>query len=226
MLTAAIETSTVAVSVALADHEGLVARFDAPRVRRHAETVLPSLEAVLALAGRTRGEITQMCVDVGPGMFTGLRVGVTTAITLGMAMDIPVVSVGSLELLVWRLALDGAFQGTVAAVLDARRQECFTQVFSVTAGEAPVALTPAAAMTPAATAELLRRYQCHAAVGDGAVVYPNAFASVASLAPRYPEAATAALVAVRLAHTALRADGVELCYLREPDAEIPKDLRR
>ena len=169
MLIAAIETSTIAVSVALADADGLVARFDAPRARRHAETVLPAIDAVLTLVGRTRCEITHMCVDVGPGMFTGLRVGVTTAITLAMAFDLPVVSVGSLDLLAWQVALGGAHLGTVGAVLDARRKECFVQPFAVTPGEAPIPLAPASAMPPSSAAEVLRQHGCARLIGDGAV---------------------------------------------------------
>ncbi len=225
MLIAAIDTSTIAVSVALADADGLVARFDAPRVRRHTETVLPALDAVLTLVGRTRREITHLCVDVGPGMFTGLRVGVTTAITLAMGFDIPVVSVGSLDLLAWRVALDGAHRGTVGAVLDARRRECFVQPFAVTPGAAPVPLAPAAVMPPTSAAGLLRQNGCLGVIGDGAVAYPEPFAGFTVLAPRYPDAATAAIVAVRTIDTATSADEVALRYLREPDAEIPKDLR-
>lgn len=225
MLIAAIDTSTIAVSVALADADGLVARFDAPRVRRHAETVLPALDAVLTLVGRTRREITHLCVDVGPGMFTGLRVGVTTAITLAMAFDLPVVSVGSLDLLAWRVALGGAHRGTVGAILDARRKECFVQPFAVTPGEPPVPLAPGAAMPPSPAAEVLRQHGCSAVVGDGPSAYPQQFAGFALLAPQYPDAATAAIVALRTIDTATSADGVVLRYLREPDAEIPVDLR-
>lgn len=225
MLIAAIDTSTIAVSVALADADGLVARFDAPRVRRHAETVLPALDAVLLLAGRNRREITHLCVDVGPGMFTGLRVGVTTAITLAMAFDLPVVSVGSLDVLAWRVALGGAHRGAVGTVLDARRKECFVQPFSVTPGEAPVALAPAIAATPGPAAEVLRNHGCALAIGDGPAAYPDQFADFTVLAPSYPDAATAAIVALRTIDTATSADEVTLRYLREPDAEIPKDLR-
>ncbi len=225
MLIAAIDTSTIAVSVALADSDGLVARFDAPRVRRHAETVLPALDAVLLLAGRNRREITHLCVDVGPGMFTGLRVGVTTAITLAMAFDLPVVSVGSLDVLAWRVALGGAHRGAVGTVLDARRKECFVQPFSVTPGEAPVPLAPAIAATPGPAAEILRNHGCALAIGDGPAAYPDQFAGFIVLAPSYPDAATAAIVALRTIDTATSADEVTLRYLREPDAEIPKDLR-
>lgn len=225
MLIAAISTSTVAVSVALADGDGLVARFDAPRVRRHAETVLPALEAILTLSGRQRQEITHLCVDVGPGMFTGLRVGVTTAITLAMALDVPVVPLGSLELLAWRLALDGSFDGPVGVALDARRKECFVQPFSVVPGQPPLALTAAVAVSPEVAAEVLRDHCCSAALGDANQGYSDAFDGITSLAPRYPDAATAAVVAVRLLDTAMPAEHVTLRYLREPDAEIPKDLR-
>ncbi len=226
MLIAAIDTSTIAVSVALADAEGLVARFDAPRARRHAETVLPALDAVLTLAGRKRHEITHVCVDVGPGMFTGLRVGVTTAITLAMAFDLPVVSVGSLEVLAWRVALGGGHRGALGTVLDARRQQCFVQPFLVAPGEAPVPLAAAAAVSPDAAAENLRDYGCLVAIGDGLGVYPEAFVGLAVLAPPYPDAATAAIVALRMIDTATSPDDVVLRYLRKPDAEIPKDLRQ
>ena len=225
MLIAAIDTSTIAVSVALADADGLVARFDAPRLRRHAETVLPALDAVLTLAERTRREITHVCVDVGPGMFTGLRVGVTTAVTLAMAFDLPVVSVGSLDVLAWRVALGCAHRGAVAAILDARRKECFVQPFLVAPGEAPVPLAPAAAMTAGSAAEFLRHHGCSVAIGDGPAAYPDQFGGFTVLSPQYPDAATAAIVAVRTIDTAVSADEVALRYLREPDAEIPKDLR-
>lgn len=225
MLIAAIDTSTIAVSVALADTDGLVARFDAPRVRRHAETVLAALDAILTLAGRTRREMTHVCVDVGPGMFTGLRVGVTTAITLAMALDVPVVSVGSLDVLAWRVALGGAHGGVVGTVLDARRGECFVQPFMVTPGEAPVSLAPPAAMTPGSAAGFLVQHGCSVVIGDGPAAYPDQFARFRVLAPQYPDAATAAIVALRTIETATPADEVVLRYLREPDAEIPRDLR-
>ena len=225
MLIAAIDTSTIAVSVALADADGLVARFDAPRLRRHAETVLPALDAVLTLAGRTRREITHICVDVGPGMFTGLRVGVTTAISLAMAFDLPVVSVGSLDVLAWRVVLGGAHHGALGAVLDARRKECFVQPFTVTPGESPIRLGSVVATAPGAASELLHQHGCLVVVGDAPAAYPEQFAGFTVLAPQYPDAATAAIVALRTIETATSADEVVLRYVREPDAEIPKDLR-
>lgn len=225
MLIAAIETSTLAVSVAIADEDGLVARFDAPRGRRHSETVIPALDAVLKLGDRTRADITAMAVDVGPGMFTGLRVGVTTAITLAYALDVPVVTVGSLEMLAWRLSLDGAFTGRIGTVLDARRKECFAEVFDITPGEAPVSLVAAAPLSPADVAALLQTHGCTQIVGDAAAAYPSAFAEFSVLAPFRPDAATAAVVATRQLDRAVAADAVTMRYLREPDAEIPKDLR-
>ncbi len=224
MLIVAIETSTVAVSVALADADGLVARFDAPRSRRHAETIVPALGALLDLSGYTRADITHLSVDVGPGMFTGLRVGVTTAITLAFALDVPVIPVGSLELLAWRAAFDGTVIGPVAAVLDARRKECFVELFEVGPGAA-VSHGEPCALAPAEAAQVARIGGCVALVGDGPSAYPEAFVGLRVLAPFRPDAATAALVALGRIHEAVAPDSVALRYVREPDAEIPKDLR-
>ena len=224
MLIVAIETSTVAVSVALADADGLVARFDAPRSRRHAETVIPALGALLDLAGHTRADITHLAVDVGPGMFTGLRVGVTTAITLAFALDVSVIPVGSLELLAWRAAFDGAVIGPLAAVLDARRKECFVELFDIELGLATSQGEPRA-LAPAEAARVAIAGGCVALVGDGPSAYPEAFVGLRVLAPFRPDAATAALVALGRLDGAVAPDAVALRYVREPDAEIPKDLR-
>ncbi len=224
MLIAAIETSTVAVSVALADEDGLVARFDAPRSRRHAETVIPALDALLSLTDHTRADISHLCVDVGPGMFTGLRVGVTTAITLAFAFGVPVVSVGSLELLAWRVALDGAFDGPIGAVLDARRKECFVEIFDVGPGRVS-SIADVAALSPAVAANVLHDHRISTIVGDGSAAYPDAFTAFSSMRPFRPDAATAAVVALTRLEQAIVSEAVLLRYVRQPDAEIPKDLR-
>ena len=214
----------MAVSVALANDDGLVGRFDAPRSRRHAETILPAITALLDITGSKRTDISHLCVDVGPGMFTGLRVGVTTAITLAYALDVPVISVSSLEILAWRLALDSVFTGRVGAVLDARRKECFVEIYDIADGGAS-AVSSALACAPANAASLLRSAECVAVTGDGAQAYPDAFAGFALIAPAPPDAATAAVLATQRIDRATSPDAVAPRYLREPDAEIPKDLR-
>ena len=225
MLIAAFDTATVAVSVALADADGLVARFDAPRRRHHAETLLPALDAVLSLVDLTRHDLTHVAVDVGPGMFTGLRVGVTSAITIAYALDLPVIPLDSLALLAWRVALDASFAGPVGAVLDARRRECFVQPFAVAVGQVPVPLAGPTTVAPGVASALLRDHGCQRVVGDGPLAYPEAFADWPRLAPPGPDAATAAVVAARSLDLALSPEHIALRYLRDPDAEIPKDLR-
>lgn len=224
MLIVAIESSTVAVSVALADVDGLVARFDAPRSRRHVETIMPALDSLLALVDHTRADISHLCVDVGPGMFTGLRVGVTTAITLAYALNVPVVTVGSLELLAWRVALDGAFTGVIGAALDARRKECFVEVFDVSPGTVS-SIVPAATLSPPEAAEVLHGVDCGAVIGDGPQAYQDAFGGFLTMAPFRPDAATASVIALRRLASAIDPGAVALRYIREPDAQIPKDLR-
>ena len=116
-----LETATTAAVVALIDGDStreLVATTD----RRHTETLLPAVSTVLAEAGLA------VVIDVGPGLFTGLRVGVSSARSLAAAAGIPLFSVTSLEV----LAADPRTpeDGTVLSIVDARRGEVFVQCFT------------------------------------------------------------------------------------------------
>ena len=111
MLILAIETATQSVGVALANERGVVAHLEVRQGRRHAETVVPAVEQLLAHAEASMAEITRIAVDVGPGLFTGLRVGVATAKAYALALDVPVVAISSLELVAREAAPAFAFPG-------------------------------------------------------------------------------------------------------------------
>ncbi len=104
MLILAIETATQSVGVALANEHGVVAHLEVRQGRRHAETVVPAVEQLLAHAEASMADITRIAVDVGPGLFTGLRVGVATAKAYALALDVPIVSISSLELVAYEIA--------------------------------------------------------------------------------------------------------------------------
>ena len=99
MLVLAIESSTDAAGVALADDLGTLAQATLGRGRRHAETVAPSIRSCCEAAGVKLAQVEAVVVDIGPGLFTGLRVGVGTAKALAYALGIPLVAVSSLEVL-------------------------------------------------------------------------------------------------------------------------------
>jgi tRNA threonylcarbamoyl adenosine modification protein YeaZ len=125
VLVLAFDTATTAVTVALqewAPGEGTRLRAAAHTIdRRHAELLAPSITAVLAQAGAARAELSAIAVGVGPGPYTGLRVGLATAHALGTALRIPVHGVCTLDAIAWASGRDTPF----VVATDARRKEVY-----------------------------------------------------------------------------------------------------
>lgn len=142
----AIETATpaCAVGLATADREITAVLDDA---RHHTESLVPGLAEVLARAGLTARDVDRVVVDRGPGLFTGLRVGVATALGLCLATGAELVGVTSLELLAQGARRAGV-RGALVACVDGRRGEVFVQAFDlddeVRARDEPAVATPAA----------------------------------------------------------------------------------
>ena len=123
-LTLGIDTSTD-VRVGLADETGVLASRAVTDSRAHAEQLMPLVTATLAEAGRALSDIALIVVGVGPGPFTGLRVGVVTAQTLGFALGVPVRGVCSLDAVAAGHLVAGNPGGEFLAVSDARRREVY-----------------------------------------------------------------------------------------------------
>ena len=121
----AIETATEACSVALLHGGNLIDRSElAPR--RHAELVLPMAEELLAEAGIARSQLDAIAVGRGPGAFTGVRLAISVAQGLALALDLPVVPVSSLAALAVQAPRNGA---AIVAAIDARREEIYAGTF-------------------------------------------------------------------------------------------------
>ena len=116
----AIETPTIEVGAAVADESGPLASVTARPGRRQAETLHPAIADACRIARVTPAELDAIAVDIGPGLFTGLRVGVAAAKALAGALGLPVVTATSLEVL--RAACPRGI-GTVIPVIDMRRGE-------------------------------------------------------------------------------------------------------
>jgi tRNA threonylcarbamoyladenosine biosynthesis protein TsaB len=214
----AFDTATPSTAVAVWAPDGpQVERRDdpAPGERpRHGERLLGLIEAALADAGAGWQDIGRLAVGVGPGGFTGLRLGVATARALAQARGLPLVGVSSLQALA-----DGAGADRVAAVIDARRGEVFAAAWERGAPLlAPAALSPdaLAARLPAATL----------AVGDGAVRFREQLERAGAVVPADGSSAhrLSALAIARLAPGREPAgrDALLPDYRREPDAVPPK----
>jgi tRNA threonylcarbamoyladenosine biosynthesis protein TsaB len=215
VLLLAIDTSTSAIAVALHDGERVVAERSTIDVRRHTEHVAPGIAAVLEEAGRSAGDVTAVAVGVGPGPFTGLRVGMVTATVFAHARGIPVHGVCSLDALAHEAAATGAVRDELVVATDARRKEVYWARYAVEpadGGTRARRLTHPAVDYPATVADLLDGAPV---VGRGALLYPDLLAP--QVGPLDVSAGHLAAVAVRAMEdgTALP---VEPLYLRRPDA--------
>ena len=213
MLLLALDTATPAVTVALHDGRDVIASSAQVDARRHGELLLPAVDRVLREAGVKLDAVTGIVVGTGPGPYTGLRVGLMTADTFGLALGVPVYGVCTLDGLAYAADLG---EGTFVVATDARRKEVYWATYS----DSRTRVTEPAVDRPADIAE---RVVGLPAVGAGALLYPDTFPDA-----REPEhvsaAALASLAAERLAA------GEELpaprpLYLRRPDAQVPKNYK-
>lgn len=228
MLILGIETSTVQVGCAVGGHEGVIASFHAARKRAHVETLVPAIEFICRQAGVTLGELGAVAVDVGPGLFSGLRVGVTTAKALAQALRIPTIGVSSLDLLAFRARHSNRL---IVSAIDARRSELFWGFYRQVPGGVQRLSEHRVGKPDDLASELVARGEDCLLVGDGTLRYPELVADgsradVGGASTTYPSAAAL----VELAHPrALReefvpASTLEPVYLRRTDAEINWEL--
>lgn len=216
MLLIALDTSTSAITVALHDGDRVVAHCTTLDARAHAEHVAPNIRAALAEAGATPADLTHIVCGVGPGPFTGLRVGIVTAATLGLALDVPVHGLCSLDALAHAVWLDGR-RGPVLVATDARRKEVYSAVYALDDHSAHRVREPSVARA----ADLPEAERSLGSVGRGALLYPDALTRLAGLGDGSAldvSGASLADLAVRRVRTAGPFDGVAPLYLRHPDA--------
>lgn len=224
-----IETATERVSVAIGGHDGTIALVEVNRGRRHAENLMPSVETACRLADVTVAEFGCVAVDVGPGLFTGMRVGIATATSMAGALDVPVVTATSLELLALAVRddVDCTTERYVCSVVDARKGEVFHQLFRVTTDGHENLSEPMCESPEVLASRLRERSHEIVCVGDGARRHHETLvidSRIVLAGERWDSPSASTLV--ELAHRrSLReewteSDGVRAMYLRQPDAEI------
>lgn len=126
MLVLGLDTATVACTVAVCDDGALLAESTVLSPRAHSAVLMTLIDQVVAASGRSKQDLAGVAVGVGPGSFTGLRIGLATAMAIAFALDIPCVPVGTLTAMAVA-ALPGG--GWVAPVLDARRGEAYAGLY-------------------------------------------------------------------------------------------------
>ncbi|HEY7217549.1 MAG TPA: tRNA (adenosine(37)-N6)-threonylcarbamoyltransferase complex dimerization subunit type 1 TsaB [Candidatus Binatia bacterium] len=235
-----VDTATAAASVALLDDgesptEGLASTVEisgatSPELRGdHAEIVLPLIDSVLRKAWITIADLSGIAVSIGPGSFTGLRIGLATVKGIAYRWGLPVVGISTLLANATRVK---RFDGVICSLLDARKGEVYVGVFR--GGDRGVTRLRAEAVTPIESAiELIRSYESAddaalCIIGDGAKAYENVIvrvfgARLLRLADGVSPSVASAVA--ELAHARLAVDSgddlgaLEPVYLRSPKAE-------
>ena len=201
----ALDTSTPLVSVALHDDGRVLHAATSEQPMKHGEQLAPMIAGALERVGAIRQDVTAVAAGVGPGPYTGLRVGLVTARTLGLALGIPVYGACSLDVLAVRAVDEGVVMGSFLGTIDARRKDLFWASYDEVGRRLDGPHVDRPTELPSVPV-----------VGAGPVLYPAVLGH--GTGPQTPDAATLA--------TAVAEERVELVdpepiYLRRPDATAP-----
>lgn len=229
MLILGIESATSQVGVALGGHDGVLASAHSAVDRRHAESITPMIKFVCEQAQVDVSSVSVVAVDIGPGLFTGLRVGIASAMAVAHGLGVPMIGVSSLDL--------GAFavehsSRMIVPCWDARRGEVFAAQYRSVPGGVQRVTDPAVFKPEELCADLVALDEGVLMLGDGSERYREEFSKVshvefAGKSLWYPSARSL----VELAHPkAMREEFVtpreiEPMYIRLPDAEINWKVR-
>jgi tRNA threonylcarbamoyladenosine biosynthesis protein TsaB len=211
----AIETATPACAVGVRTTAGVEVTRVVDDGRRHTEALAGAMKTLLDEVELQPRDVNRVVVDRGPGLFTGLRVGIATAIAFSQALGCELVGVTSLEMLAGG-AFDSGVRGTLVACVDARRGEIFVQSFLL--DDAVNALDSARVTT---AREIVTTWQASATAaaftGDGVERYRDEFEHLA-LARIVDQVVPSVHAGLSLGAVRSPDEGVSPLYLREADA--------
>ena len=219
-----LESSSLSASVCVTDDTKLLAQSFQNCGLTHSATLLPMIDHVMKSAQLTMDDIDAVAVTTGPGSFTGIRIGVSTAKGIADGKNLPCIAVSSLAGAAWNVSLTNR---VICPVMDARRNQLYNALFTVTDGKL-VRLTPdRLIMKEDLKKELISLGKSVLLVGDGAQMCYNSFIgtneidiALAPLGLIFPSACGAAMEAHQLALEGRMMPAANLVptYLRQPQA--------
>lgn len=211
----AIETATPACAMALRTSDGTERSLVVADERHHTEALTPGLHGLLVEARLSAQEIDRVVIDRGPGLFTGLRVGLATAVGLALGANAELVGVTSLEVLAHGAHRAGV-RGVLLCGVDARRGEIFVQSFNLDEG-VEILDEPSVALPRAVVDGWSRNPTPVTFTGDGVARYDAAFREVPA-GLFFEQLVPSPLEALRLGVTRPAQSQVRALYLRDADA--------
>lgn len=222
----ALDSSAVSASVAILDGDKLIGECFVNTKQTHSQTLMPMVRDLLTSTKTALDEIDVYAVSVGPGSFTGVRIGVSCVKGMAFAQEKPCIGVSTLESMAYPLVM---LNGIVCGVMDARCQQVYNGLFRVQNGQVK-RIANDCAVSISDLAKLLEQYTDETIylVGDGAKLCKEseAFAPLSvQLVPEHLQYQRAAGVAqcamkqLRLGASAVTAEQLAPIYLRLPQAE-------
>lgn len=228
MIVLGIETSTPRASVALVTQTEVVASYELSRGKSQDQVLMPAANALLADAGLRWDQVGGIAVGLGPGLFTGLRVGIATAKALAQTLRIAVAGLASLDVLAHSVRYT---RRVICTCIDARRSEVFWAFYRATPGGVQRLTDFRCAPADHCVNEVEARGEPMLVVGNGPYLYPEPFADrsgeieIAGIADATPSAIPLAELAVArlLREDSDRLTDVRPLYIRKSDAEMTWD---
>ena len=163
----AMDSSGLPASAAVMENGTLLAEYTVNFRMTHSQTLLPMIDAIMKMTGMRPEDLDAVAIAGGPGSFTGLRIGSATAKGIGLAMNIPIIAIPTVDALAWNLC--GA-SGLVCPMMDARRQQVYTGLYRVRGDlESVMEQTPMAVEEAAARINAIG--ESAILLGDGVPVY-------------------------------------------------------
>ena len=190
-----IETATDVCSVAIAEGEQILSAEHIPDARSQASRLAPMIQNVLKKTDTQAHRLAAVAVSSGPGSYTGLRVGVSTAKGICFGAGIPLIGIETLTIIANEALKDDAVKNgpentLIVPMTDARRMEVYTALYDITGNR--ITKTAAIVLTPDTFSEELERYSRIVFTGDGAAKYeamiPEKYRDKCIVLPSHPDA--------------------------------------
>ncbi|MGQ0680213.1 MAG: tRNA (adenosine(37)-N6)-threonylcarbamoyltransferase complex dimerization subunit type 1 TsaB [Actinomycetota bacterium] len=230
MLILGVETSTPWASVAIGSEQGIIGSCLVSRGATQGAFILPAVEFLMRQADLSYRNLSAVAAGLGPGLYTGMRVGIATAKTLAQALSVPIVGVASLDLLAFEVRYSNRL---ICPVLDAKRKEVFFAFYKAVPGGVTRVTDYVVGTPERLLAEMQGIGEEILLVGSGALLYRHTlegrgkveFGSIASAFPRATSLVELALPRL-FREDYDRLFDLEPMYMRRSDAEINWEKRR